>query len=153
MLAFSTGQILEDDYSLAWYRLHPYELVELHPPGSIVRLPRDIMLEFIQPYLELDVRALRVVVNAKDGHGASHVQDLSPNKTGKPKDTSGESRSPPGGVGGPGAPPPSIRKRKKMKLEWRDRYLVIRQGMLSLFKSRSVSHGCRCIPLFWVCLY
>ena len=26
-----------------------------------------------------------------------------------------------------------------MKLEWRDRYLVIRQGMLSLFKSRTVS--------------
>jgi len=147
MLAFSTGQLLEDDYSLAWYRLRPHELLELHPPGMMVRLPREVMLEYIQPYLELDVRALRVVVNAKDAHG-TYLQDVSPNKIRKPKDTSGESRSPSGGVGGPGAPP-SIRKRRKMKLEWRDRYLVIRQGMLSLFKSRSVSRGCR-IRLFWV---
>ena len=140
MLAFSTGQLLEDDYSLAWYRLRPYELLELHPPGTMVRLPREVMLEYIQPYLELDVRALRVVVNAKDAHGTSYLQDVSPNKIRKAKDLSGESHGPSGGVGGTGAPP-SIRKRRKMKLEWRDRYLVIRQGMLSLFKSRSVSRG------------
>ncbi|KAI9444250.1 hypothetical protein H4582DRAFT_1920371 [Lactarius indigo] len=136
MLAFSTGQLLEDDYSLAWYGLRPHELLELHPPGTMVRLPREIMLEYIQPYLEFDVRALRVVVNAKDAHSASHQQDMSPNKIRKSKDPPGESRGPSGGGGGPGAPP-SIRKRRKMKLEWRDRYLVIRQGMLSLFKSRS----------------
>ncbi|KAH9057938.1 hypothetical protein EDB83DRAFT_1036493 [Lactarius deliciosus] len=136
MLAFSTGQLLEDDYSLAWYGLRPHELLELHPPGTMVRLPREIMLEYIQPYLELDLRALRVVVNSKDAQGTSHLQDMSPNKIRKPKDLSSESRGPSGGAGGPGAPP-SIRKRRKMKLEWRDRYLVIRQGMLSLFKSRS----------------
>ena len=147
MLAFSTGQLLEDDYSLAWYRLRPHELLELHPPGTTVRLPREVMLEYIQPYLELDVRALRVVVNAKDAHGASYLQDVSPNKIRKARDPSGESRGRSGGVGGSGAPP-SIRKRRKTKLEWRDRYLVIRHGMLSLFKSRSVSRGCRCIRLF-----
>lgn len=149
MLAFSTGQLLEDDYTLSWYRLRPHELLELHPPGTMVRLPREVMLEYIQPYLELDVRALRVVVNAKDAHGTSYLQDVSPNKIRKPRDPSGEPRGPSGGVGGPGAPP-SIRKRRKMKLEWRDRYLVIRQGMLSLFKSRSVSRG---LPVYSFVLY
>ena len=152
MLAFSTGQLLEDDYTLAWYGLRPHELLELHPPGRMVRLPREVMLEYIQPYLELDVRALRVVVNAKDAHYTPYLQDVSPNKIKKPRDLSSEPRGPSSGVGTPSAPS-SIRKRRKMKLEWRDRYLVIRQGMLSLFKSRSVSQaGCRCIYLFLVFL-
>ncbi|KAH9953794.1 hypothetical protein BC827DRAFT_1246303 [Russula dissimulans] len=163
VLAFSTGQLLEDDYSLAWYRLRPHELLELHPPGTIVRLQRDSMLEYVRPYLELDVRALRVVINDKDSHalagGPAYAQDaaasgpLSPNKIRKAKDNNnaGESRSLSGagtgagagtgtGTGGGGGSlpaTPSMRKRRKMKLEWRDRYLVIRQGMLSLFKSRS----------------
>lgn len=146
MLAFSTGQLLEDDYSLAWYGLRPHELLELHPAGRMVRLPREVMLEYIQPYLELDVRALRVVVNAKDAPYTPYLQDVSPNKIRRPREHSSEPRGPSSGTGGPSAPS-SIRKRRKMKLEWRDRYLVIRQGMLSLFKSRSVSQavGCRCI--------
>lgn len=149
MLAFSTGQLLEDDYSLAWYGLRPHELLELHPPRRMVRLPRDVMLEYVQPYLELDVRALRVVINAKDAYYTPYMQDMSPNRIKKSRDHSSEPRGP--SSGGPGATP-SIRKRRKMKLEWRDRYLVIRQGMLSLFKSRSVrqavSRDCRCIYLF-----
>ncbi|KAI0305223.1 hypothetical protein B0F90DRAFT_1702629 [Multifurca ochricompacta] len=146
MLAFSTGQLLEDDYSLAWYRLRPYELLELHPPGAIVRLQREVMLDYIRPYLELDVRALRVVISDKEGHanGSAHGPDASPNKIRKPKDPSGESRNPSGPSSGSSAPQ-SIRKRRKMKLEWRDRYLVIRQGILSLFKSRfdlTLVHTC-----------
>jgi hypothetical protein len=98
MLAFSTGQLLEDDCTLAWYRLRPHELLELHPPGTIVRLPRDVMLEYIKPYLELDVRALRVIVNDKDTHafGPAYAPDASsPNKNKKLKDPAGgESHSP-----------------------------------------------------------
>ena len=30
LVRFTTGQILEDDYSVAWYQLAPHELVELH---------------------------------------------------------------------------------------------------------------------------
>ena len=30
MVRFTTGQILEDDHSIAWYQLAPHELVELH---------------------------------------------------------------------------------------------------------------------------
>lgn len=140
ILAFSTGQLLEDDYSIAWYRLRPHELLELHPPGTIVRFPRDVMLEYIKPYLELDVRALRVIVNDKDMHvfGPAYAAPdaPSPGKNKKPKDHAPD--GPP--VAGNGSPASqSTRKRRKTKLEWRDRYLVIRQGMLSLFKSRTVS--------------
>ena len=147
MLAFSTGQLLEDDFSLAWYRLRPHELLELHPPGTIVQLQRETLLDYTQPYLELDVRALRVVINDKDAPalGPTHGLEASPNhKIRKAKDLAVESRTPSGSGGGGGSSssaPQSIRKRRKMKLEWRDRYLVIRQGMLSLFKSRSVSQS------------
>ncbi len=140
ILAFSTGQLLEDDCSLAWYRLRPHELLELHPPGTIVRFPRDVMLEYIKPYLELDVRALRVIVNDKDVHafgpGYATPDAPSPSRNKKPKDLAPDSSSVPGN-GSPASQ--STRKRRKTKLEWRDRYLVIRQGMLSLFKSRTVS--------------
>ena len=157
MLAFSTGQLLEDDCSLAWYRLRPHELLELHPPGTIVRLQREVMLEYVKPYFELDVRALRVVTNDKDKDrdkdkdkdtyalGSTCAADMSsPNKIRKSKDPAqadsrGSSAVGCGGNGAASPAPPSMRKRRKMKLEWRDRYLVIRQGMLSLFKSRTVS--------------
>ena len=149
MLAFSTGQLLEDDCTLAWYRLRPHELLELHPPGAIVRLQRDVMLEYVKPYLELDVRALRVIVNDKDTHafGPAYAPDMSsPSKNKKPKDSSaGESLNPSVAAAAAGSPSQSTRKRRKTKLEWRDRYLVIRQGMLSLFKSRTVSF--QCLPL------
>ena len=140
ILAFSTGQLLEDDCSLAWYRLRPHELLELHPPGTIVRFPRDVMLEYIKPYLELDVRALRVIVNDKDMHAfgpAYAASDApSPGKNKKPKDIAPDG---PSVAGSASSGSQSTRKRRKTKLEWRDRYLVIRQGMLSLFKSRTVS--------------
>jgi hypothetical protein len=161
MLAFSTGLLLEDDYSLSWYRLRPHELLELHPPGTLVRLQRDVMLEYVKPYLELDVRALRVITSDKDKDRDAHAlgspcatdSSSSPHKIRRGKDGAPlvESRSSSiatgaagshhshGHQGGSGSPAPSMRKRKKMKLEWRDRYLVIRQGMLSLFKSRTVS--------------
>jgi hypothetical protein len=147
ILAFSTGQLLEDDCSLAWYRLRPHELLELHPPGTIVRFPRDVMVEYIKPYLELDVRALRVIVNDKDMHAfgpAYAAPDApSPGKNKKLKDLTPDGTSV-GGSASPGSQ--STRKRRKTKLEWRDRYLVIRQGMLNLFKSRTVSSFPRTLP-------
>ena len=145
ILAFSTGQLLEDDCSIAWYRLRPHELLELHPPGTMVRFPRDVMLEYIKPYLELDVRALRVIVNDKDMHAFGSADAPSPGKNKKPKDPTPDSPSAVAGNASPAAQ--STRKRRKTKLEWRDRYLVIRQGMLSLFKSRTVSHSSRTFAL------
>jgi hypothetical protein len=151
MLTFSTGQLLEDDFSLSWYHLRPHELLELHPPGTIVPLQRETMLDYIQPYLEFDVRALRVVVNDKDssalGLAHAHGLELCPGKIWKAREAASEPRTP-ATCGGSccSSAQQTGRKRRKTKLEWRDRYLVIRQGILSLFKSRSVSCmvlGCR----------
>jgi hypothetical protein len=149
MLAFSTGQLLEDDCSFAWYRLRSHELLELHPPGTIVRFPRDVMLEYIKPYLDLDVdvdaRALHVTVNDRAMHAfgpAYAAPDApSPNMNKKSKVLAPDCPS----IAGSASPASqSTRKGRKTKLEWRDRYLVIRQGMLNLFKSRTVSfpHTC-----------
>jgi hypothetical protein len=104
------------------------------------------MLEYIKPYLELDVRALRVIINDKDMHAfgpAYAAPDTpSPSKNKKPKDLAAPDGPSVAGSASPASQ--SARKRRKTKLEWRDRYLVIRQGMLSLFKSRTVSfpHTC-----------
>lgn len=124
LVAFSTGQLLEDDYSLSWYRLQPNEMLELHPPGAIINLPRDDTTEYIQPYLEVKVKALRVI---------SH-EDTKPKvdngKIRRPRDN-GQPRSP------TERPGQSLRKRKKTKLEWKERWLIVHQGMLNLFKDKS----------------
>jgi len=56
LLTFLMGQLLEDNYSLAWYCLCPHELLELHPPGTIMQLQQEVMLKYVKLYLELDVR-------------------------------------------------------------------------------------------------
>ena len=140
ILMFSMGQLLKDDCSLAWYRLCPHELLKLHPLGTIVHFPHDVMLEYIKPYLELNMRALCVVVNDKDMHvfGPAYATPdaPSPSKNKKLKDLAPDGPS----VAGNALPASqSTRKHRKTKMEWRDQCLFICQGMLSLFKSRTVS--------------
>ncbi|KAF8489795.1 hypothetical protein F5888DRAFT_1150429 [Russula emetica] len=136
MPAFSTGQLLEDDCSFAWYRLRSQELLELHPPGTIVRFPQDVMLEYNKPYLDLDARALHVTVNDRAMHAfgpayAAAPDAPSPNKNKKSKDLAPDCPS----IAGSASPAlQSTRMGRMTKLEWRNRYLVIRQGMLNLFK-------------------
>ncbi|KAI0045232.1 hypothetical protein FA95DRAFT_1607857 [Auriscalpium vulgare] len=138
LVTFSTGQLLEEEYTLSWYRLRPNELLELHPPNTIVRLPREIMLEYVQPYFEVKVRALRVIISEKDvlstkDRDAKSRPDTMAHKSISRRPRDGiEPWSP--GDGKQGA---SIRKRKKTKLEWRDRWLIIHHGMLNLYKNKS----------------
>ncbi|KAI0342339.1 hypothetical protein BDW22DRAFT_186479 [Trametopsis cervina] len=61
LLAFSTGQILEDHYQLSWYSVYPHELLELHPHACLVRLPRDNIEDYAKPYFEARVWALKVI--------------------------------------------------------------------------------------------
>lgn len=124
LIAFSTGMILEDSYDLAWYHLRAHELVELHPlGGSVVDLKRGDRERYVMPYFEGRVRALRVIGSAEavtsvvDGHG----------KEDEGRD--GEERGERGRNG----------KKRKAKLEWRERWVVVHQGMLSLYKERGVS--------------
>ncbi|THH12810.1 hypothetical protein EW146_g7340 [Bondarzewia mesenterica] len=122
LVMFSTGQLLEDDYSLSWYHLRPHELLELHPPGAVIRLPREIMHEYVKPYFEAKVKALRVIRTEKDA------------RVDKPR---------PGGQSpGEVSSPTVMLRRRKAKLEWRERWVIIHQGMLNLFKDRSV-----CCPM------
>jgi len=137
---FSTGQLLDDDYSLAWYRLRPNELLELHPPGIVINLPRDNIFEYSQPYFEAKIKALRVTIGEQsamdkdcdaDGRtpAAKHKAD-GPTKKGKEKET-------PDTVSSVDRPSTS-KKRKKTQLEWKERWLIIHQGGMNVYKDRFV---------------
>jgi hypothetical protein len=127
LIPFSTGQILEDDFTLSWYNLRPYELLEMHDSSSDMRIPREIMLNYVQPYFEANVKALRLVRKDEGSHGQeSSGGKAKSGKSGKTKVFESEWER------------EKDRKKRKAKLEWRDRWLVIRQGVLTLCKHRTV---------------
>lgn len=55
LVSFSCGYILEDEGSLSWYNLRPFEMLELHRVCSIVPLPRG-EISYIEPYFESPVQ-------------------------------------------------------------------------------------------------
>ena len=61
LVTFSMGLILEDGFPVSWYKLRPYELLEMHLAEGLVTLPREIMVDYVQPYFEAKVKSLRVV--------------------------------------------------------------------------------------------
>jgi hypothetical protein len=61
MVRFSTGQLLDDDQAFESYAISPYELFEIHRAGAILRLPRDNVSLYAQPYWEGSADALREV--------------------------------------------------------------------------------------------
>ncbi|KAF5343078.1 hypothetical protein D9758_011123 [Tetrapyrgos nigripes] len=71
VMRFSTGQILEDHFALGWYELKPYELLEIHRRGVILTLPRTLTVDYISPYWEGYVRALRVVLRGPNNLAVS----------------------------------------------------------------------------------
>lgn len=134
LLAFSTSQTLDDDYILAWFDLHPYELLEMHPAGVVISLPREVVAEYVRPYFEAKVQALRIIhKNAGAGNGGvsgrskdagtqSEVYSADPVADEVLKHERREKR----------------RKEGKTTFEWADRWLVIHQGILSMGIDRSV---------------
>lgn len=128
LLTFSTGQILEDEFLLSWYNLRPYELLELHLAGAVVGLPREVMLDYVKPYFMAKVKALR-----KEGdllyEGSMRIQQA--------------------GKGQSYSPDTSMRKKGKIKLEWKERWVIIHQGVLNLCKYRTVG----VVPPMHVCLF
>jgi len=123
VIRFSTGQILEDDFTIAWYDLRPYELLEVHRAGVVLRLPRQVVAEYVAPYWEGWVKALRVVERDM-GYGDGDEKGNRDRKRKRKGD----------GMEGFGK-----RDKGRTKLEWRDRWVVIREGMLSLCQDSSVS--------------
>lgn len=127
LISFSTGTILEDDYALSWYKLRPCELLEMHRSGKVVQLPREIMSEYVQPYFESKARALRAVWSVKSGRFES------PAATGNRLRARSRDK-----ISTVHIPLQPEKKRRKAKVEWKDRWIVINHGTLSLCKDSSV---------------
>ena len=122
LISFSTTQILEDRFSLSWYGVRPDELLELHPASvSFANLPRCNLDAYIAPYFAAKVWALRVVGPKIDPARAftRHRGDAG--------DAAGE------------GPAGSREKKRKVAVEWKERWAIIYQGVFSLCKSRHVS--------------
>lgn len=135
LLAFSTGQLMEDPFHLSWYAPNPYELFEFYPRGdSFIPLPRYNVEAYVRPYFEARVWALRFVGNDLS---VEHSADLERPK-GKGKERERRTGSSGAAISGDVGEDTKRRKPKK-KMEWRERWVVVHQGILKLCRSRSVS--------------
>lgn len=123
LLSFATGQILEDHYTLSWYNIQSHELLELHVAPFVINLPRAFPDEYIQPYFEARVWALRAVHRHIDSRmeASSRWGDLDN------KHSDGEEHK------------REKLKKRKTKLEWRERWIVVHQGLLMLCRHHNVS--------------
>ncbi|KAI0649701.1 hypothetical protein C8Q79DRAFT_342317 [Trametes meyenii] len=135
LITFSTTQILEDRFSLDWYGIHPGELLELHPfSQSFVSLTRSSLDAYIAPYFAARVWALRVTGNTLD----FTLRDLT--ATRDPADDEIADASPRSSF---------LREKgkKKVSLEWKERWAVIHHGIFSLCKERHDAHPGFSAPL------
>ena len=133
LVSFSTGCMLEDEFTLSWYNLRPYELLEMHPVGTVVPLQRDVLAEYIQPYFQSKVKFLRVIWNHRSGRFEAPGVDLQFEHNGyMAKDK--HSLSPKSSSTQP-------EKRHRAKINWKTRWVVINQGTLSLCKEHVVHHS------------
>ncbi len=124
LLTFSTTQILEDRFSLAWYGVQPNELLELHPSSvSFVSLQRCSLDAYIAPYFAARVWALRVVGNRFETT-PSFMRSRTGEDENVPESKTGSSRD---------------KGKRKVTVEWKERWAIIHQGVLSLCKERHVS--------------
>ncbi|KAH9919546.1 uncharacterized protein B0H18DRAFT_633261 [Fomitopsis serialis] len=157
-IAFSTGQLLEDPFQLSWYALQPYELLEFYPRGeAFITLPRHNLEAYVRPYFEARVWALRFV---GDNLSAEHHAELERPKSkgkgkGKERDRrTGSGSGPTAGDGGEetwGGDADETKRRlerkHRKKMEWRERWVVMHQGMFKLCRNRSPCEAVNtCIP-------
>jgi hypothetical protein len=117
IVRFSTGQVLEDDFTMSWYDIKPHELLEIHRTGIILRLPRHDLSAYVQPYWEGWVKSLRVIYKPS-GSVIKSVEDARA-QSGRTSSNKKPAKEAP-------------------QLEWKDRWVVISDGMLSLCKDHSV---------------
>lgn len=122
LLVFSTGQILEDHYKLAWYPTHPHELLELHAHPFLVNLPRALVEDYVRPYFEAHAWVLRLLDDF--GSGGSVGERL-----GKVSEVVDPERD------------KLARKRRLKVSSWQERWVIVREGHFQVCKERKV----RCI--------
>ena len=121
LLAFSTGQILEDHNYLSWYSIHPHELLELHTCNYMVGLPRDAVDHYVEPYFEAKVWALRTTANPEVSEGAPRPGE----RFGRMSEAGDTERD--------------KTKKRRTKLQWNERWVVIHRGLFQLCVERDVS--------------
>lgn len=129
IIRFSTGQVLEDEYSMEWYDIKPYELLEIHRAETVVRLPRHSQLEYIKPHWEGWVKSLRVVFSPSGARRGGAINGNSANSSRATLSKPNEKRRGKSGSSG----------KSDQRFEWRDRWLVIHHGVLILCRDRRVS--------------
>lgn len=145
LVAFSTGQILEDDFPVSWYNLRPYELLEMHMAGAVVSLPREIKAEYVQPYFECKVKCLRIVWgerlrNETSSMSSGKVRIKVRRKRSGSQTTSGnqsKSLNTEEEVTSSKDSSKTEKKRRRTKFEWRERWVVVHQGMLNVCRHRT----------------
>lgn len=118
LLSYSTGQILEDQWSFGYYAMHPNELLELHPYPYLIKLPRTTSFEYCQPYFEGRAWVMRLV----DNSGTANRSRERSGKLGDIVDLEKEK---------------ALKKRRKY-VSWQDRWIVIREGQFHICKDRNV---------------
>ncbi|KAF8842078.1 hypothetical protein BDN67DRAFT_1067996 [Paxillus ammoniavirescens] len=134
LISFSTGFILEDEFTLSWYNLRPYELLEMHRAGTVVSLPRDMIEEYIQPYFEAKVRALRAVWSPKSGRFEAPGHDTQHELHGsKGKEKLGARLD----AFSPRSSNLQPDRRRRAKVEWKERWVIVNQGILTLCKEQA----------------
>ncbi|KAL0568647.1 hypothetical protein V5O48_013332 [Marasmius crinis-equi] len=129
LVRFSTGQMLEDHYRVDDCSISPYELIEIHRVGEIFTLPRMVIDLYVQPYWEGWVKSLRVV--------AKEQVPMSKKSKGKrlEKDRENETGS------------TASNRRRRSKLDWRDRWVFVKDGVLNLRKERLDPNTAQLLPL------
>ncbi|KAK1215002.1 hypothetical protein PQX77_022413 [Marasmius sp. AFHP31] len=131
LIRFSTGQVLEDHYRVDDCSLSPYELIEIHRVGEVLSLPRTIIEQYVQPYWEGWVKSLRVVAR-QPAHPSS-----SKKQKGKRLEKERENED------GSGA----ANRQRRSKLDWRDRWVFVKDGVLNLRKDRLNPNTAQLLPL------
>ncbi|KAG7089092.1 hypothetical protein E1B28_010801 [Marasmius oreades] len=126
LIRFSTGQLLEDHFRVDDCSLSPYELIEIHRVGEVFTLPRTVIEQYVQPYWEGWVKSLRVVARESQHH---------PSKKSKGKRLEKDRENEPSG------------RKRKTRLEWRDRWVFVKDGVLNLRKNRLDPNTAQLLPL------
>ncbi|GJE86396.1 hypothetical protein PsYK624_024760 [Phanerochaete sordida] len=128
LLVFSTGQILEDHYTLEWYPTHPHELLELHPYPYLVKLPRASVEHYVKPYFEVYAWVLRLL----DDFGSS---TRAGDRLSKVPETADQDRD-------------KLGKKRRLKIfQWQERWIIIREGHFQICKERHEPSPLHSIPL------
>ncbi len=116
LFSFSCGHTLEDEASLNWYKIRPFELLELHRVGAVVPLPRRSALAYAEPYFESPVRVCEGISNKQKARKGAGGVAATVGVRGITED-----------------------QHSAHALEWKNRWAIIREGMLNLCKDPTVS--------------